>query len=54
MMQHWDQANEYWNDPVSKRIENKHIEPLVTSVNMAIGAMEAISEVIIRANNDCS
>ena len=26
---HWDNANEHWNDPVSRKIEEQHINPLL-------------------------
>ena len=54
LLLHWNQANEHWDDPVSRKIESKHIEPLLDSVKSAIGAMELIGETIAKAQNDCS
>jgi len=53
LLLHWDQATEYWDDPVSRKIETKHIDPLRDAVKTAIGAMETMGETIARAQNDC-
>jgi hypothetical protein len=50
----WSRANEHWDDPVSRRIEEKHIQPLIEMVHSAIGAMETMSEAITRAKHECS
>ena len=54
LLHNWDQATEQWNDPVSKRIEEKHIAPLSDSVKIAVGAMESMGEAIVKAHSDCS
>ena len=54
LMYQWDVATEHWDDPVSKRIEDKHIAPLLDSVNAAINAMETIGESVVQSQNDCS
>ncbi len=51
---HWSTASEHWDDPVSRRIEEKHIQPLLEMVHSAIGAMETMSEAINRAKQECS
>ncbi len=51
---HWNVASEHWNDPVSRRIEEKHIQPLLEMVHSSIGAMETMSEAINRAKHECS
>ena len=53
LLLHWDHATEYWDDPVSRKIEKKHIDPLRDAVKTAIGAMETMGETIARAQNDC-
>ena len=50
----WDRANEHWDDPVSRRIEEQHIKPLLEMVHSAIGAMETMSEAINRSRYECS
>ena len=51
---HWNNANEHWNDPVSRKIEEQHINPLLDSVRTAIGAMETMGEAIAHSQSDCS
>jgi hypothetical protein len=53
-MYQWNLTTEQWDDPVSKRIEEKHINPLLDAVNSAIGAMESMGESVVRANSECS
>jgi hypothetical protein len=50
----WNQATELWDDPVSRRIEEKHINPILGAVNSAIRAMESIGESVTKAQSDCS
>lgn len=50
----WEYANEHWDDPVSKAIEKKHLDPLHNSVRAAIGAMDTMGEVLQHAKQDCS
>ena len=53
-MYQWNQTTEQWDDPVSKRLEEKHIEPLLQAVRSAIGAMDSMGETIAKAQNECS
>lgn len=54
LMYQWSVTTEQWDDPVSKRIEEKHIQPLLDAVNSAIGAMESMGESVTKAHVDCS
>ncbi len=54
LLYNWQVANEHWDDPVSKRLEEKHIEPLLQAVRSAVGAMDSMGEIIARAQNECS
>ncbi len=54
LLLHWDQATEHWDDPVSRKIEIKHIEPLRDAVKAAVGGMETMGETIARAQNECT
>ena len=54
LMYQWNQTTEQWDDPVSKRIEEKHINPLLDAVNSAIGAMESMGESVVRSQSECS
>ena len=54
LMYQWSVTIEQWDDPVSQRIEDLHITPLLDAVNSAIGAMETMSESVVQSHNDCS
>jgi len=53
-MYQWDVTASQWDDPVSKRIEDQHITPLLESVKSAISAMETMGESVAKSINDCS
>ncbi len=50
----WDDANEHWDDPVSRAMEKKHTDPLRASVRSAIAAMDNMGELLARAEQECS
>ena len=50
----WNDASEHWDDPVSRAMEKKHIDPLRTSVRSAIAAMDSMGELLTRAEQECS
>jgi len=54
LMYQWNVTTEQWDDPVSNRIEEKHIQPLLDAVNSAVGAMESMGETVTKAHVDCS
>jgi hypothetical protein len=54
LLYQWEVASEHWNDPVSKRLEEKHIEPLLLAVRSAIGAMDSMGETLAKAQSECS
>ena len=54
LMHQWDQATEHWDDPVSRKIESKHLNPLLDSIKSAIGAMELMGEAMAKADSECS
>ena len=54
LMYRWSQVNEHWDDPVSKHIEEKHLNPLLDAVNAAVGAMESMGEAIAKSRSDCA
>jgi hypothetical protein len=50
----WNDASEHWDDPVSRAMEKKHIDPLRASVRSAIAAMDNMGELLTRAEQECS
>jgi hypothetical protein len=54
LMYQWSVTTDHWNDPVSNRIEQQHLEPLLDAVKAAIGAMETMGESVVRSRNECS
>ena len=54
LMYQWNQATEHWDDPVSRKIESNHLNPLLDSIKTAIGAMELMGEAMAKADSECS
>lgn len=50
---HWEQTKAQWNDAVSRDFEREHLEPLDNPLSSALRAIEALSEVLNRATQDC-
>jgi hypothetical protein len=53
LMVKWDQTTDEWNDPVSREIETRYLEPLDRSVRNAMGAMEQMAQLLERAKREC-
>jgi hypothetical protein len=49
----WDNAQETWDDPVSREFEKLHIVPLEQHAKNAIVGMEQISEVLGKLRAQC-
>ncbi len=49
----WQRAAESWDDPVSRSIEQQHLEAIDRAVGSALRAMDAINEVLERVRRDC-
>jgi hypothetical protein len=49
----WDNAQETWDDPVSREFEKLHIVPLEQTTKNAIIGMEKISEVLGKIRSQC-
>ncbi len=50
---HWEEAKSQWNDAVSRDFEREHLVPLEIPLSSALRAIEALSEVLNRAAQDC-
>jgi hypothetical protein len=53
LREHWDMAQETWDDPVSRDFEKLHIIPLEQHSKNAIIGMEQISEVLAKVRAQC-
>ena len=53
LLARWDRTVEEWNDPVSRRLQVEYLEQLERAVTRAGEAMDAMHEVICRAQRDC-
>ena len=49
----WDRTAEEWNDPVSRRLQVEYLDQLERAVTRASEAMDAMNEVICRAQREC-
>lgn len=49
----WDRTREYWDDPMSKALEERVLSPLEPKIRAAATAMEKMNEVLSRARREC-
>ncbi|MBL9125364.1 MAG: hypothetical protein JNG90_17130 [Planctomycetaceae bacterium] len=49
----WDETRPQWNDAVSRDFERAHLVPLEAPLSQALRAIESLSEVLSRAEQDC-
>ncbi|MBS0208261.1 MAG: hypothetical protein JSS27_04840 [Planctomycetes bacterium] len=54
LLARWDDTLDVWNDPVSKRFEEKHIEPLEPDVTGFLKAVNRLSQIMTKAVEECS
>ncbi|MDA0803021.1 MAG: hypothetical protein O2819_04600 [Planctomycetota bacterium] len=50
----WHQLSEVWDDPASRGLNAKYIDPLHDRIRQAIAALEKISEVQLKARRECT
>ncbi|MFO0784062.1 MAG: hypothetical protein U0636_10310 [Phycisphaerales bacterium] len=53
LMLAWAQAAEHWDDPVSRALQERHLEPLETTIRSALNAMDTMNETLERLRRDC-
>lgn len=53
LLMRWERAREQWDDPVSRDLELKVIQPLEPKVRAAATAMEKMAELLARARREC-
>lgn len=53
LMLRWDETKSQWNDAVARDFQQQHLEPLEQPLGGALRAMELLSEVLSRAEQDC-
>lgn len=49
----WDKVREHWDDPVAKKFQETHIDPLDGMTRSAVSAIENISNIIHQAKREC-
>lgn len=52
--QAWLQTKEHWADPVSDTVEEEYLVPLHNQVTLMLDAVGKVSDVMGRAERDCS
>jgi len=50
---HWDRTKADWDDPVSRELERRYLEPLEARVRNVLNAMDHVEESARRAKRDC-
>ncbi len=50
----WNETAEYWQDANSRRIEEEFLQNIVMSVKLAIEATQKMSDLLARAQRECS
>lgn len=50
----WSEAQEKWNDPVSREFEKQHLATLEPHLRTAQSAIDRLAELMQRVERDCS
>ena len=53
LMVKWDRTKESWDDPMSRSLQERALNPLEPKVRAAATAMEKMAEILARARRDC-
>ncbi len=53
LMVKWDRTKETWDDPMSRAMEDRVLNPLEPKIRSAAIAMEKMGESLARARRDC-
>ena len=54
LKQHWTDAKPFWNDDVSRKFQEQHLQPIPAELQSLLLAVESYSQVIAQAERDCS
>jgi len=49
----WNNTRSMWRDNVAMEFEDKHIQPMISSLRKAQEAMERMDMIIARVRRDC-
>ncbi len=49
----WDKTKSDWNDPMSRELEKTYMEPLERKIRSAVGDMEQMGDVLVKARREC-
>jgi hypothetical protein len=50
----WQEAHEQWNDDTSRAFEEKHLQPVLPQIKAALDATSRMTELLNRAERDCT
>lgn len=50
---HWETASQSWDDTMSRRFFDSHLAPLDPMIRSTVAAMEKMSDLLMKARNDC-
>jgi hypothetical protein len=49
----WNEVSDQWNDAVSRRFREQHLEPMIPSVKLALDAISRMSLLMDEVERDC-
>jgi hypothetical protein len=49
----WNQASSEWNDGVSRRFREHHLDPMLPRVKLALDAISRMTQVMDEVERDC-
>lgn len=52
LQENWENTKATWNDAVRRDFEERHITPLRSAVEAAIGGMQSIAEILDKVRRD--
>jgi hypothetical protein len=53
LMTKWEVTRQSWDDPMSRALEDRVLNPLEPKIRAAATAMEKMGEVLARAKREC-
>jgi hypothetical protein len=49
----WQESSESWNDSVSRRFQEEHLEPMVPDVKLALESVSRMNSLMDEVQRDC-
>jgi hypothetical protein len=49
----WNEVSDQWNDAVSRRFREQHLDPMIPDVKLALDAISRVSLLMDEVERDC-